>query len=251
MNIVITDDYSSISNYVAKEIVTTIKDNKHTVLGLPTGGTPEGMYNELVNMYRHGEVDFSSVRTFNLDEYIGLSKEHSQSYYYYMKKNLFNHVNLKRENVYIPSSNSKNMLVTCEEYEREINHAGGIDLMILGIGLNGHIGFNEPGSSTTDTTRIVDLAESTIVANSRYFSSLKDVPKKGITMGIKTILKSKKIILIASGLNKSQIISEVLKNEPTSKIPATYLKLHPNVQLVLDKDASSNLDPNLFCTTIT
>jgi glucosamine-6-phosphate deaminase len=243
MNIVITDDYCSLSTYVAKEIVTTIKNNKHTVLGLPTGGTPEGMYKELVKMYHNSEVDFSCVKTFNLDEYIGLANEHSQSYYYYMKKNLFDHVNLKQENVHVPSSNTKNMQGSCEEYEREIDHAGGIDLMILGIGLNGHIGFNEPGSSTTDTTRIVDLDESTIAANSRYFSSLNDVPKKGITIGIKTILKSKKIIVIASGINKSQIISDVLKNEPTSKIPATHLKLHSNVQLVLDKDASCKLDP--------
>ncbi|MDX5476355.1 MAG: glucosamine-6-phosphate deaminase [Bacillaceae bacterium] len=249
MNIVITEDYASLSTYVANEVVTTINENKQAVLGLPTGGTPEGMYKELVKMYSNGEVDFSTVKTFNLDEYIGLPKDHPQSYSYYMKKNLFEHVNLKHENVYIPTTTVQNMHETCEGYERKIDQAGGFDITILGIGLNGHIGFNEPGSSQNDKTRVVDLDKSTITANARYFNSIEEVPNKAITIGISTILKSKRIIVLASGANKSEIMNEFLKHDPTSEIPATFLKLHPNVQLVLDKDASSKLDQRSLCTT--
>ncbi|AEM78550.1 MULTISPECIES: glucosamine-6-phosphate deaminase [Thermoanaerobacter] len=239
MKVIITVNYDEMSKKAAEIVKKQIKEKHNTVLGLATGSTPLGMYKHLIEMYKRGEIDFSNVITFNLDEYIGLSPDHPQSYHYFMFHNFFNHINIKKENVHIPNGIAEDLEEECRKYEEEIEKAGGIDLQILGIGVNGHIGFNEPEESIETKTHVVTLTEDTINANKRFFKSAEEVPRKAITMGLGSIMKAKKIVLLASGKNKAEAIKETIKGQLTTKVPATVLALHPDVIIIIDKEAAS------------
>ncbi|EMT38609.1 glucosamine-6-phosphate deaminase [Thermoanaerobacter thermohydrosulfuricus] len=239
MKVIITVNYDEMSKKAAEIVKKQIKEKHNTVLGLATGSTPLGMYKHLIEIYKRGEIDFSNVITFNLDEYIGLSPDHPQSYHYFMFHNFFNHINIKKENVHIPNGIAEDLEEECRKYEEEIEKAGGIDLQILGIGVNGHIGFNEPEESIETKTHVVTLTEDTINANKRFFKSAEEVPRKAITMGLGSIMKAKKIVLLASGKNKAEAIKETIKGQLTTKVPATVLALHPDVIIIIDKEAAS------------
>lgn len=239
MEITIKKSYEDMSKAAANIIADAIRQKPDIVLGLATGSTPLGTYKELIRMHKEEGLDFSKVTTFNLDEYYGLSKDHTQSYYYYMHKNLFDHINIKEENIHIPDGTACNVEDYCSKYEQQIKECGGIDLQILGIGTNGHIGFNEPAEKLFASTHLTDLTEDTIKANSRFFDSIEKVPKKAITMGIGSILKAKKIMLLANGKNKATAISHLInQNYITTKVPATFLKTHNDVTVILDEEAS-------------
>ncbi|HHW56085.1 MAG TPA: glucosamine-6-phosphate deaminase [Clostridia bacterium] len=239
MRVIITVDYDEMSKRAAEIVKKQIKEKPDTILGLATGSTPLGMYKYLIEMYKKGEIDFSNVVTFNLDEYIGLSPDHPQSYHYFMYENFFNHINIKKQNIYIPNGVAEDLEEECKRYEEEIEKAGGIDLQILGIGVNGHIGFNEPDESIDTKTHVVALTEETIDANKRFFKSADEVPRKAITMGLGSIMKAKKIILLASGKNKAKAIKETIKGKLTTNVPSTVLALHPDVTIIIDKEAAS------------
>lgn len=237
MKTVICKTYEEISKAAAEEIASIIKEKPKATLGLATGSTPVGMYRELINKYENGELDFSEVTTFNLDEYYPISKDNDQSYDYFMRKNLFDHINISQGKTNIPNGSASDPIAECEKYEKKIEENGAVDIQVLGIGQNGHIGFNEPGDYLHTVTHITDLTESTINANARFFESESDVPKKALTMGIGTILKAKKIILLANGRSKHEAISALLDDKITTAIPATLLKTHPNVILICDEEA--------------
>ncbi|KGX88181.1 glucosamine-6-phosphate deaminase [Pontibacillus litoralis] len=234
MEIVVKENYEALSNYVAQCIQEQIKDKPSSVIGLATGSTPVGTYKELVEAYKRKEVDFSKISTINLDEYIGLSNDHPQSYHVFMQEQLFNHVNIEEQNTHIPNGVATNLEEECQRYEQVIDTIGPVDLQILGIGVNGHIGFNEPGSSFTGKTSIVPLTESTIEANARFFDTMEEVPREAVTMGIQSILKSKKIILLASGESKAPVIEQLLSGEVTEALPASVLHQHEDVTIVVD-----------------
>lgn len=241
MEVVVVKDYQALSNRAARLIQAQLTWQPQSVLGLATGSTPVGMYASLVDMYKAGEVDFKRVTTFNLDEYIGLDKENEQSYYAFMGSNLFDHVNVLKDKTYIPNGLAHNLQEECDHYEALIKDQGGIDLQILGIGHNGHIGFNEPNVEFEAKTHVVSLDEATIQANQRFFKDKASVPKQAISMGIKTIMKSKKIILMASGEGKADIISQLVKDEISPNIPASVLHLHDHVLILIDQAAASKL----------
>jgi glucosamine-6-phosphate deaminase len=238
MEIKIFDDYNKLSEEAAKIIVDRVKRKPNLILGLATGSTPLGMYEQLINFYREKRVSFSKVVTFNLDEYYPISKDNPQSYHYFMWENFWSKVDLKIENVNIPNGNPTDVLQECREYEQKIKEAGEIDLQVLGIGENGHIGFNEPASSLSVNTHLVDLTEDTINVNSRFFNNPDEVPKQAITMGIGTIMKAKEIILLASGDKKANAIKETLNGTINTRVPASILQAHPRVTVILDKEAA-------------
>ena len=211
------------------------------VLGLATGSTPIGLYQQLVAWYEKGDLDFSEVRTVNLDEYKGLSRENDQSYYYFMHHNLFDHVNLPAENSHLPNGMEPDSDKECRRYSELIRSMGGVDLQLLGIGHNGHIGFNEPGDAFDNDVHCVDLTQSTIEANKRFFASVDDVPKQAYTMGIKTIMQAKKILIVASGEDKADIVRDAFFGPITPKVPASVLQLHNDVTLVADEAALSKI----------
>ncbi|KEI97273.1 glucosamine-6-phosphate deaminase [Clostridium botulinum A2B7 92] len=242
MRIIVVDNYEEMSKKAAAMIASQVILKPDSVLGLATGDTPIGMYKEIIDIYKNEKMDFSKVRTFNLDEYYGLNRENPQSYYYYMMNNLFNHVNIDENNINIPNGMADNIEIECKEYERKIDKAGGIDLQILGIGVNGHIGFNEPNISFESETHLVNLNEKTIESNSRFFSSKEEVPTKAISMGIKSIIHSKKIILLACGSAKSNAVSKAINGKINPNIPASILQLHRDVVVIIDKEAASKLN---------
>ena len=211
------------------------------VLGLATGSTPIGLYQQLVAWYEKGDLDFSEVRTVNLDEYKGLSRENDQSYYYFMHHNLFDHVNLPAENSHLPNGMEPDSDRECRRYSELIRSMGGVDLQLLGIGHNGHIGFNEPGDAFDNDVHCVNLTQSTIEANKRFFASADDVPKQAYTMGIKTIMQAKKILIVASGEDKADIVRAAFFGPITPKVPASVLQLHNDVTLVADEAALSKI----------
>lgn len=229
------------SKRAAKLVAAQVLLNPQSVLGLSTGSTPVGMYNELISMYRAGELDFSQVKTFNLDEYYPIKRDNEQSYFKFMYKNLFSEINIDLYNTHFPDGETDNPVSECENYEKLIAQSGGIDLQILGIGQNGHIGFNEPDVNLNPYTHLTNLTENTIRANSRFFEVYDEVPRKALTMGIATILGAKKIILLASGLNKSRVVSELIKDGINTSVPATMLKAHPDAILICDRDAYSGV----------
>ena len=237
MRVILCDTYEEVSAAAERLVESQIVLKPNCVLGLATGSTPVGMYKKLAERYESGMLDFSSVATFNLDEYYPLSKSNSQSYHYFMQENLFSHINVKPENIHIPNGETTDCDKECDEYEKMIDEAGGIDLQILGIGQNGHIGFNEPDAKLNTRTHVTDLTESTIIANSRFFDSVDEVPRKAITMGIATILKSKKIVLLATGANKHSVVASLLQGDINTDVPASMLNVHPDVTLICDKDA--------------
>ncbi len=213
----------------------------NSVLGLATGDTPRGMYQELINMYKNNEIDFSDIVTFNLDEYYGLPPDNPRSYHYYMENTFFNKINIKDENSHIPDGNAKEIKKHCREYEFKIKNHGGIDLQILGIVSNGHIGFNEPADRLNVKTDIVELSEETIEANSRFFNSKNNIPKRTISVGMATILKAKRILLLASGSKKAEAIRDTVSGYIDPKVPSSFLQLHNSVILIIDKKAAKLL----------
>lgn len=241
MNIVITDTYEEMSKKAANIIVSQVTLNPESVLGLATGSTPIKTYEYIREKYEGNEVDFEKTVTFNLDEYIGLSQEDPQSYRNFMDQHLFKHINIKEENIYIPNGLAEDIQLECINYEEEIRKHGGIDLQLLGIGRNGHIGFNEPNVSFEARTHKVSLDEDTIHANARFFDSADEVPTAAISMGIKTIMMSKKILLLASGKNKAEAINALVNGPITPKLPASILQLHQDVTIILDEGAASLL----------
>ncbi|SKA76169.1 glucosamine-6-phosphate deaminase [Caloramator quimbayensis] len=242
MRISVVSNYDEMSNLAAEYIVNQINIKRESVLGLATGSTPLGMYKKLIEYYKAGKVDFSKVTTFNLDEYIGLDKENEQSYIYFMKNNLFNHINIKEENVFIPDGTAKDAKAECERYNKFLEKLGPIDIQILGIGVNGHIGFNEPSKDLTLRTHVTDLTEDTRKANSRFFDDISKVPQRAITMGIGDIMRAEKIILLASGKSKAPIIKHMVESGVSTFIPASILKLHKNVEIIADSDAASLIE---------
>lgn len=235
MKLIVVENYDEMSKLAAIKIKEVIESKPDAILGLATGSTPIGTYKELINMNKAGELDFSKVTTINLDEYIGLSEKNTQSYRYFMNENLFNHINIKKENTFIPNGLAKNIEEETKKYDEKIDELGGTDIQILGIGSNGHIAFNEPNDYLTAGSHLTNLAESTISANSRFFNSIDEVPKTAITMGLCQIMKSKKILLLATGENKAKAIKEVLSGKITTKNPATMLQMHRDVTLIIDK----------------
>ena len=241
MKVIIKKNYEELSKEAAETIKEAIQKKPNLVLGLATGSTPIGTYQELARMYREKGLDFSKVVIFNLDEYLGLPADHPQSYNYFMYENLLNYININRENFHIPDGMTKNIEKFCQEYEEKIQKAGGIDLQLLGIGSDGHIGFNEPGTPLDSRTQLVKLTESTIKDNSRFFEKEEDVPRFAITMGVQTIFEAKKILLLASGENKAEAVAKALEGPITSQITASILQKHPDVIVILDEAAALKL----------
>ena len=234
-------DYADMSRKAANIISAQVIMKPDCVLGLATGSTPIGLYQQLVAWYEKGDLDFSEVRTVNLDEYKGLSRENDQSYYYFMHHNLFDHVNLPAENSHLPNGMEPDSDKECRRYSELIRSMGGVDLQLLGIGHNGHIGFNEPGGAFDNDVHCVNLTQSTIEANKRFFASADDVPKQAYTMGIKTIMQAKKILIVASGEDKADIVRDAFFGPITPKVPASVLQLHNDVTLVADEAALSKI----------
>ncbi len=236
MNAKVVADYEELSLLAASTIEKAILAKPNLVLGLATGGTAEECYGKLVQMHRERGLDFSRVATFNLDEYVGLPPSHPQSYHYYMNDRLFSHVNAKPSSVHIPDGTARDLERACREYEEAIKDSGGIDLQILGIGRNGHIGFNEPQTPLDSRTHVVELTEDTRRANSRFFSSWEEVPRKAITMGVGTILEARRILLLASGAEKAEAVRAAMEGPVTPMVPASALQTHQGCQFLLDFD---------------
>ena len=241
MRVIITKDYNQMSRTAALIIAKQVRSKPSTVLGLATGSTPLGTYKELVRMHKKERLDFSNVRTFNLDEYFRLDPSHPQSYHTFMFENLFNGINLKPENISIPDGMAENVEGFCTEYERRIKLAGGLDLQLLGIGRDGHVGFNEPGSSLGSRTRLKTLAEETVRDNARFFGDKKEVPRLAITMGVGTIMEARKLVLLASGQGKANAVMKSIEGPVTAQVTASALQLHPSVTVVTDQKAASML----------
>ena len=232
-------DYNDMSRKAANIMSAQVIMNPKAVLGLATGSTPVGMYRQLVEWYKKGDLDFSQVTSVNLDEYKGLSGENDQSYRYFMNTNLFDHINIDKARTFVPNGLEEDAEKACREYNEIIKAVGGIDMQLLGIGGNGHIGFNEPGEAFETETHCVDLTESTIQANARFFSSMDEVPKQAYTMGIKNIMSAKKILLIATGEKKAEALYNSLYGRITPNVPASILQLHNDVTVVADEAALS------------
>lgn len=228
--------YEELSYKAAKIISDEIIAKPNAVLGLATGSSPIGAYKQLIEWYKNGDLDFSAVTSVNLDEYFGLSPENPQSYRYFMNDNLFNHINIDKTKTFVPNGLSTEPETEGKRYDEMIENLGGIDIQLLGIGLDGHIGFNEPDDVFIGETHLVDLDESTIKANSRFFESEDEVPRQAITMGMLSIMRAKKILLIAAGENKEAIVKEAFGGNINPKLPASILQLHPDVTVIYTKD---------------
>ncbi|MCF2668444.1 glucosamine-6-phosphate deaminase [Faecalicatena contorta] len=241
MQIYKATDYKDMSRKAANIISAQVIMKPNCVLGLATGSTPIGTYQQLIEWYKKGDLDFSDVTTVNLDEYKGLPRTNDQSYYYFMHQNLFDQVNINPENTHLPNGMEPNSEKECARYESLIHSLGGVDLQLLGLGHNGHIGFNEPGEAFEKETHCVDLQERTIEANKRFFASADDVPKQAYTMGIKTIMQAKKILVIVSGEDKADIVAKAFFGPVTPAVPASILQMHNDVTLVGDEAALSKI----------
>ncbi|MGM8212541.1 glucosamine-6-phosphate deaminase [Virgibacillus sp. W0430] len=241
MKLIKAVDYTDMSNLACDLIVQKLKDLAEPVLGLATGSTPEGLYECLIKKNKQGEITFENTTSFNLDEYIGLADDNPNSYHYFMNEKLFDHVNIAKERAHVPSGVAKDFTEECEQYEKMITEAGGIDVQLLGLGVNGHIGFNEPGTSFSSRTHVVELDESTRNANAHFFASGWEVPSQAISMGIETIMESKEIILLASGEKKAEAIARLLNGEVSEAFPASVLHNHANVTIIADEAARSKL----------
>ncbi len=239
MQIIRTKDYEDLGRRAANLIAAQIWMKPDCVLGLATGSTPVGIYRQLVRMYEKGDLDFSSVTTVNLDEYKGLDRENKQSYAYYMHQQLFDHVNLEPCRTYLPDGMNPNVEEESNIYEKLIRSMGGQDIQLLGLGHNGHIGFNEPEDQFEPVTHLVNLTDRTIEANQRFFATKEEVPRQAYTMGIGTIFQAKKILLVVSGKEKAEILQQVLFGPVTPMVPGSVLQLHPDVTVVADEDALS------------
>ncbi|WP_070121783.1 glucosamine-6-phosphate deaminase [Bacillus marinisedimentorum] len=235
-------NYDEVSREAAGLIISQVEQNPESVLGLATGGTVIGTYEYLVDDFQNNGTSYQRVSTFNLDEYCGVDPSNPHSYHYYMNEKLFMHIDVSGQHIHIPSGKADNPEEESRVYEKLIEEVGGIDLQLLGIGTNGHIGFNEPGTPFDSVTHVEDLAESTRRANARFFDSLEDVPKRAITMGIATIMKSKKIVLLASGESKADILYKLKYGEVTEEMPASILKTHDNVIVIADEKAMTKIN---------
>ena len=242
MRLIRAKDYNDVSRKAANIIAAQIYLKPDCVLGLATGSSPVGTYKELIAKYEAGDLDFSQVRTVNLDEYVGLTKDHDQSYAYFMRSNLFDHVNIDQANCNIPNGMNPDAEAECARYDAVIDAFGGADLQLLGLGPNGHIGFNEPGEAFELETHCVDLTPATIEANKRFFDGNEDlVPKQAYTMGIKTIMQARKVLVVANGLAKAKAVKAVVSGPVTPECPGSILQMHPDCILVADEEALSLL----------
>lgn len=241
MKIIKTKDYEHMSRVTANLLSAQVIMKPDCVLGLATGSTPVGAYKQLVQWFQKGDLDFSEVTSVNLDEYKGLSPENDQSYRYFMNHNLFDHINIRKDHTFVPNGLEPDAEKACDDYNKIIHDLGGIDLQLLGLGNNGHIGFNEPSSSFEKETHCVDLTQSTIDANARFFSSLSEVPRQAYTMGIQPIMQAKKIVVAVSGQGKASIVKEAFFGPITPQVPASVLQLHSDVTVVGDEAALSML----------
>lgn len=239
MRIIRTKDYNDMSRKAANMIGAVVVTKPDCVLGLATGSSPIGTYRQLVDGYRMGDLDFSRVKSVNLDEYKGLPRENEQSYYYFMHDHFFKHVNIDPKNTHLPDGTEPDSKKACEEYDKVIASMGGVDLQLLGIGHDGHIGFNEPNDEFDKETHCVNLTQMTIEANKRFFNSIDEVPKQAYTMGIATIMRAKCVLMVVSGKDKAQILKDAFFGPITPQVPASILQLHPNFILVADEDALS------------
>lgn len=241
MKIIKTANYDEMSKVAANIIAAQITLKPNSVLGLATGSSPIGTYKELVKKYENGDIDFSDITSVNLDEYRNLPRTNDQSYYYFMNDNLFNHVNIDKARTHVPNGMVEDAELECSNYEKLIAEVGGVDLQLLGLGHNGHIGFNEPADAFDKTTHCVDLTPSTIEANKRFFASADDVPKQAYSMGIGTIMKAKKILVVVSGKDKAKIVKDTFTGPVTPQVPGSILQFHPDVTVVCDADAYSEI----------
>lgn len=237
MQFIVCNSYEEISRRGAEIIAEVMKKKPACILGLATGSTPVGMYRELIEMNRRGEIDFSKVVTYNLDEYYPITPDNDQSYRYFMNVNLFDHVNIDKANTHVPNGADTDADNACTTYDQAYAATGGADIQVLGIGQNGHIAFNEPEEALTVGTHVTALTEDTIKANSRFFASIDDVPTRALTMGMGSIMMAKQIILLANGKNKHAAVAALLNDKVTTAVPATLLKLHPNVIVLCDMEA--------------
>jgi glucosamine-6-phosphate deaminase len=241
MRVYRSKDYKGMSRQAANILSAQVILKPNCVLGLATGSTPIGMYQQLIDWYNKGDIDFSQVHYVNLDEYLGLAPTHEQSYRYFMQTNLFDHINIKPENTNVPNGLAADPQAECDRYNKVIADLGGIDVQVLGMGHNGHIGFNEPEQAFELETHVVDLTENTIDANARFFASRDEVPRQALTMGIKSIMQARHILVVVSGQDKAEIVKQAFQGPVTPLVPASILQMHPNVSLVGDVAALSLL----------
>ena len=241
MEVIIGKTYEEISKAAAEVVAQIVREKPNAVLGLATGSTPLGLYKELIRMHKQEGLDFSQVTTFNLDEYVGLQPTHEQSYHYFMNENLFKHINVSPQNIHIPSGTTDNYPAFCQWYEDRIEECGDIDIQVLGIGSDGHIAFNEPGSSLGSRTRLKTLARQTIDDNARFFDKPEDVPIYAITMGVGTILDAEQLILLATGAGKADAVAAAVEGPVSSSCTASALQLHPSSLVFIDTEAAGNL----------
>lgn len=248
MKIIRTKDYADMSRKAANIISAQVIMKPDCVLGLATGSTPIGTYEQLIRWYQKGDLDFSEVTTVNLDEYRGLPPTNEQSYWYFMHKHFFDHVNISPERIHLPNGMNDNVAEECARYDAVIESMGGVDLQLLGLGLDGHIGFNEPGTAFELGTHCVDLNPSTIEANKRFFASEADVPRQAYTMGIKTIMHAKKVLMIVNGAQKAEIVRDSFFGPVVPQVPASILQMHPDCTLIADEEALSALPESVLKT---
>lgn len=236
MKFITTQTYEKLSRQAANIISAQVIMKPDCVLGLATGSSPIGVYRQLIDWYNKGDIDFSQVTTVNLDEYVGLNGNHPQSYRYFMQTNFFDHINIKPENTYVPCGVAADTAAECAEYDARIRRFGGIDLQLLGIGLDGHIGFNEPGDCFVTATHVADLHESTVKANARFFAGEDEVPRQAISMGMVSIMQAKKILLIANGPAKKDVLLRAFEGPITPALPASILQLHPDLTVIFSEE---------------
>lgn len=236
MNIITVETYEQLSRLAANIIAAQVIVKPDCVLGLATGSSPLGAYKQLIERFENGDIDFSKVTSINLDEYVGLSGDHEQSYRYFMNHNLFDHINIDKANTYVPNGCAEDLNAECRQYDAHICEVGGIDLQLLGIGLDGHIGFNEPDECFIRDTHVVELDASTITANARFFDSEHDVPRFAVTMGIAGIMQAKKVLLIANGEKKADIVKKAFEGPITPEVPTSILQLHPDLTVIYSKN---------------
>jgi glucosamine-6-phosphate deaminase len=242
MEVIVQKNYAAMSKVAAQIVAELLNTKPNAVLGMATGSTPLGLYQELVRLHQKEQLDFSRVTTFNLDEYVGLNVNHPQSYHYFMHEHFFQHVNIPPHNINIPSGTTSNYPAFCQWYENRIVECGGIDLQILGIGTDGHIGFNEPTSSLSSRTRLKTLSKQTIDDNARFFDKRADVPVYAITMGVGTILEARKLVLVASGKGKAKAIAQTVEGPVTSMVTASALQLHKDAVVIVDEEGAADLE---------
>ena len=240
MKVIITENYQEMSKTAADILISIVKNNPNAILGLATGSSPIGTYQNIIQDHKENGTSYKNVKTVNLDEYVGLTADHDQSYAYFMRTNLFDHIDINQNNTNLPCGSAKNTQEECDRYNALLETMQQ-DVQVLGLGSNGHIGFNEPNTPFGSITHLVDLTENTIKDNSRLFASIDEVPRQALSMGIKNIMQAKCILMVVSGKNKAEAVKGMVKGEVTPALPASVLQLHPNTIIVCDKDAASLL----------